>query len=374
MTDVVSHGASWQALVAYQLTRLLSLGPDAVGVFIVLSGFCLMLPVVRAGDWSLRGGVTGFFKGRIRRIIPPYYAAIAVSIALLMITAAIQNHAVPSWPVSRWDVVSHLLLIHNLAPSTINSINAAMWSIATEFQIYLLFPLLLLVASRAGLTASVLCGFGLGYAVMVSGIATEHYGLLLLAPWYLGLFTLGMAGAVICHSPEPRFARLRDKAPWGLITLGWWIVFALCRGLVGDPETRLSPRFWRDPILGLATSSLIVYLANYPVSLRKPLILRFLESRAMSGLGVFSYSLYLIHLPLIGLFDLAIPGRLDLSPLLVLLLSLGLSLLCIPASYLFFLAFERPLLKSNPISDQTFEMKKAQLTGGAWRVESHTLR
>src|SRR5689334_14181642 len=56
-------------------------GHFAVDVFIVLSGFCLMLPVVR-GDGTLRGGAKRFFRRRARRILPTYYGALAFSLIL----------------------------------------------------------------------------------------------------------------------------------------------------------------------------------------------------------------------------------------------------------------------------------------------------
>ena len=55
-------------------------GHFAVTLFIVLSGYCLMLPVVR-GDGTLRGGIVPYLK-RARRILPPYYAALGVTILL----------------------------------------------------------------------------------------------------------------------------------------------------------------------------------------------------------------------------------------------------------------------------------------------------
>jgi peptidoglycan/LPS O-acetylase OafA/YrhL len=45
-------------------------GHFAVGLFIVISGFCLMLPVVRTGN-VLRGGARSFISRRARRIVSP---------------------------------------------------------------------------------------------------------------------------------------------------------------------------------------------------------------------------------------------------------------------------------------------------------------
>src|SRR4051812_40619291 len=57
-------------------------GHLSVTVFIVVSGFCLTLPVISQGG-ELRGGVKGFLKRRARRILPPYYAAVALCLVLI---------------------------------------------------------------------------------------------------------------------------------------------------------------------------------------------------------------------------------------------------------------------------------------------------
>jgi len=46
---------------------LIILGHFSVDFFIVLSGFCLMLPVVRSHQ--LNGGAWKFYKKRLRRIV-----------------------------------------------------------------------------------------------------------------------------------------------------------------------------------------------------------------------------------------------------------------------------------------------------------------
>src|SRR5450432_2883737 len=65
-----------------KIVQVLLLGHDSVDVFIVLSGFCLAMPVVR-GDGFVSGGALNFFKKRARRILPPYYFALALSLLLI---------------------------------------------------------------------------------------------------------------------------------------------------------------------------------------------------------------------------------------------------------------------------------------------------
>lgn len=43
---------------------------DAVAVFIVLSGFCLALPIMKSPDFQIRGGFSNYIKRRALRILP----------------------------------------------------------------------------------------------------------------------------------------------------------------------------------------------------------------------------------------------------------------------------------------------------------------
>ncbi len=67
-------------------TFWLSWGQVAVDVFIVLSGYCLMLPVARAGG-ALRGGPVGYMKRRARRILPPMLASLGVAMVCSVLEA-----------------------------------------------------------------------------------------------------------------------------------------------------------------------------------------------------------------------------------------------------------------------------------------------
>src|ERR1700759_5700420 len=83
-------------------------GHLSVDLFIVLSGFSLMLAVIK-NDYSLKGGTLLFFKRRIKRIIPPYYAAMFIS--LLLIWLIIGDETNTLWdmatPVSYASVLTH---------------------------------------------------------------------------------------------------------------------------------------------------------------------------------------------------------------------------------------------------------------------------
>src|SRR5579875_3373423 len=128
---------------------LFNFGHEAVVVFIVLSGYVLMLPVARTQDGHMPKGVWDYFKRRARRILPPYYAALSFSIMLLALYPSLQHPALESpWSVALppfvpMGTLAHILLLHNLTPHGYK-IDPPMWSVALEWQIYFLFPFLFL--------------------------------------------------------------------------------------------------------------------------------------------------------------------------------------------------------------------------------------
>lgn len=341
-----------QLPAAAQLARrILCYGHDAVAVFIVLSGYCLMLPVSRAEGHIVRG-VQSYFGRRAWRILPPYLAALLGSLVLLGVVPALR---IPSGTI--WDdslpafsfgpIASHLLLVHNLFPAWVHTINGPLWSVATEWQIYFFFPLFLLpLWRRFGALCSTLAGLGLGVALLGVAPGVAHAS----CSWYLGLFALGMAAAGINFASRPAESRLREHLPWGYLTCALLVATAIAATVFVKLWFRFMPA--SDVLVGVTTASGLVYLTRHalrPATEPQPLSLRVLQLPALVLLGRFSYSLYLTHLPLVALCYFALQ-QLSLTPgtalLALLVLSLPLSLL---SSYGFFRLFEQRFVGTPPV-------------------------
>ena len=112
----VDHAPFWAAWLIY--------GRFAVVVFIVLSGFSLALSPARHG-WRL-DGLSRFAARRARRILPPYWAALAFSLAVAWLVIPQPGHGMPDVK----SVVVNGLLVQNLVAA--HSPNAAFWSMAVE--------------------------------------------------------------------------------------------------------------------------------------------------------------------------------------------------------------------------------------------------
>lgn len=317
-------------------TYSLVAGHLSVTVFIVISGFCLMLPVVRAGN-CLRGGTVAFLKRRARRILPPYYGALAF--CLLSIWTIIGKPTGTLWdvPIERSNVaiLSHLVLLQDVFGT--GKINYVFWSIAVEWQIYFLFPVLVWSWRRFGPALTVVVALVVGYGLRLGFAQTR---LVRAAPQYLGLFALGMLAAYLVTSDDSRSLRARARFPWLSACIACAALVGVLSGVRGW-EWANDHFYVLDLPVGIGAMSLLVLTSRD----RGSLITRALSWRPLVFIGTFSYSLYLIHAPLLQMIWQYVLAPAHLSPVAIFVALMGPGALAIlVGSYGFFRVFEQPFM------------------------------
>lgn len=305
------------------LVNLTRYGHYAVAVFIVLSGFCLMLPVARSADRQLRGGVLQYIKRRAWRILPPYYAALVVAVLLpilphlLAMVIHTLHHKPPmnalaflGWNAALLrNLALHIFVVHNLFSSATATINPPLWSVGMEWQIYFLLPVLLLpIWRRAGVIGLVVAAYALGVAPHF--LLPHAVNFDWTCPWYVGLFALGMAGATIASAQTGTRTYAVRNAPWGIIS---GLLFASLAALaVVHTDWLCDSTLWwaTDFLAGCATVALILHCARAAhvahVTGHRVGALKLLEAPKLLLLGGFSYSLYLVHGPVVNLLEFMI--------------------------------------------------------------------
>jgi peptidoglycan/LPS O-acetylase OafA/YrhL len=284
----VNHAPWWAAPFLY--------GRFAVVVFIVLSGFCLAAGPARR-EWRLTG-VAEFARRRAWRILPAYWAALVFSLLMTWFVVA-----QPGWPTPTGrSVLVNGGLVQDvfLVPSP----NRAFWSIAIEAQLYLVFPLLILLVRRTHaavmLAAVAVPVLYLGTAGSAGNLDAAHV-VTQYTPDLAVLFAIGVAAAGLVRHAA-RAARW-----WGTVALVLAVPPAVLIRTAGSTWT-IDHLFWVDLSLGPAIACVLVAVSTGHAGL----LGRVLDSRPLRRLGTVSYSLYLTHAPIvIALYYGVFEGRVD---------------------------------------------------------------
>lgn len=323
------------------INPLFGFGHYAVDVFIVLSGFCLMIPISMAGG-VLKGGAKNFFARRALRILPTYYAALALSaiLGLTIISAETNTHWDASLPVDGRSILAHLFLLQDVWKSTSASINHVMWSISVEWRIYFLFPLMVIAAQRYGALKTTIVAVLGSYAVWgvltrVPQINTNPVGT---SPYYVGLFALGMLACdwSLGQNREQSLGKKPILFGTAFIAL---LVAVFSFGKFGGG--RLVPLQFMSLFVGLSTAGLLLAVGRGYL----PRIGKLLSWKPIVVLGTFGYSLYLFHAPLIQVLWLYVVKPMNLAVPKQEALLYALSPVIVGGCYVFYLLFEKPVTK-----------------------------
>lgn len=326
------------------IVKFFSYGHYSVDVFIVLSGFCLMLPIVRNGG-IMRESTIEFYVKRARRILPPYYLALLLSI--LAIFFLIGKPTGEAWDMSLsiqpHDVISHILLIHDLFRETRVTINPVFWSIAVEWRIYLLFPAIVLMWKKWGSlkTTVLLSGISCLFPLIFSKIPSLNLDPIGPSPHFVALFLLGMLACDLLFIDSELNRTLRDEFPWNET-----MILSLLLSLPTYQFFSVGGQSWMiaDLLMGFFSFSLLmmVFLG------RSSILSTILNLRLLTKLGNFSYSLYLLHMPCLQLVIQYVIKPFGLNStfnfLLLIFAALPFSFI---VSYAFFLICERPFLSQS---------------------------
>lgn len=283
-------------------------GSEAVFVFFILSGFVLTLPFLRATHPKWRV----YYPKRLLRLYLPVWGSLVFALVMAWLVPRTENVENSPW-----------INIHALGTTPIRDailifgtgvLNSPLWSLRWELLFSLLLPVYLFLAMR--LRKFWLIWFASTLAVI--GIASTIGEEKLI---YLPMFGLGVLMAVHKSQLESWAQRLRS---WS-----WACLIAACILLLTSK--------WMIPDVPALNSFAVLggVLAMF-LFLYFPPAIRFGEYSLLRWLGKISFSLYLIHEPIV----VSVALRLETAnPLLVLAISLPISL---AVAELFFRFVEKP--------------------------------
>ena len=281
-----------------------SFGYIGVFLFFVISGFCIHLQWAKARAAQEQQGIQfgSFWRRRLRRLYPPYLIAFALFMLMAALTTGINiTH------FFIYDVVMHLLMLHNLDPNTCYSINGVFWTLAIEEQLYLAYFLLLFLRTR----------WGWGPTLLVCVLARVGWFLFSHAAWVSIGVGIPVPEAAASHWFTWALGAIAVESAFGLIKLPKWsrnlwiggaaIVLAstISRILPITPKDTL-PHDLAWMLMHPAWGVGFFILVNRAVAAEQSWLAKLDQPRVISRIvirmvaaaafvGVFSYSLYLTH-------------------------------------------------------------------------------
>jgi peptidoglycan/LPS O-acetylase OafA/YrhL len=147
----------WESWLPQITSYVVHFAFAGIYLFFVISGFCIHLYWAKTRAAGVHEPTINFFafwKRRVRRLYPAYFAALAIYLCYIAYKTPV--HVTGSY---LWDVLLHLFMLHNLDLRTTYTINAAFWTLAIEEQLYLAYFLLLFLRIRFGWARTLLLCF-----------------------------------------------------------------------------------------------------------------------------------------------------------------------------------------------------------------------
>ena len=326
----------WQKMAVHALT-LFGWGHEAVILFFVLSGFAIHLRFAR--EQAELGSKAPFhpgtyFRRRIKRLYPPLLLALALTFGLDALGA---HFRLPIHPMVGPVTHDAPTLLGNLAfamdnwgqaPFACFGTDKPLWSLRYEAAFYLFYPLLWLLNRRsawlamaATLTMALLLAWMPAHGA--SSLDLLRKPLELLFVWWLGGFLAEVFTGRV-RLPMKGLAVLALCLPFGLRRPGTEVAFA--------------PKPYDMWLLGLGFFGLMAAcLAWHPILDRSRL------TGFFAKLGDCSYTLYVIHMPILVLLGGWLMSRTsDGEPPCSLLWVLPGVALCVTLAWLMHFIVETP--------------------------------
>jgi peptidoglycan/LPS O-acetylase OafA/YrhL len=242
-------------------------GWTGVYIFFPISGYCIYAAISRGEN----GTVGHFVRRRWRRIAPPYWASLLLAIGVGFLASPFNGGLVGylNLGAAKWLSVVTLTQVFSSEPYVINPVY---WSLCYEEQFYIVMALTLLAPDRYRLR-------------LLLGV-TVVSALYLLPAWPAALQVQGLflrhwlefASGIAVFT----WLNRRQERRFALAVLGLAIAMALVTRDLGLE-------------ISAAVACVLIALAPFDEAIATTRV-----GAALGALGLFSYSLYLVHVPIGG--------------------------------------------------------------------------
>lgn len=292
--------------LAYSPLHILWAGGEAVYVFFILSGFVLTLPILRRGSARWRS----YYPSRLIRLYLPVVASVVLAAILAVLVTRTPMDGRSKWMELHSEPLTLANIIRDATLINPGWLNSPLWSLKWEVIFSLLLPAYLIVAAKTRRWWWVVA---LGSIALSTAGAVIGNGFIT----YLPMFMIGCSIAAGWDS-----AQLVPQRIWSVllgcgllgITAHWWVSPFIGRG-----------EHLTLPVVLVSAATIVIASARWNGADTN------LQRRPIQWLGRTSFSLYLVHEPIVVTIALLIPAT----------YSWTVPLLSIPAALVAGAAFSR---------------------------------
>lgn len=310
------------------------LGGLGVDLFFVLSGFLITFLLLKEKEQFLKVDYRSFYMRRVLRIWPLYYVIIFLSLFIL------PNFEIFSLPLLHdkfnfsTDWLYILLFFILMLPNVLFVIKpihfaAQTWSIGTEEQFYLIWPLLISKTERHKVLFLSVIVLYWSFHFLINSSFFDDFRLMGIFRNFYNLFkidvlTIGAFAAILCFEKNTILDKIINIKVF-IITIFLILYFYTNENL-----------FIERIVYSLLFVSLILNLVNLK------LLSTVLEFKVINYLGKISYGIYMYHLILIVLIINILIKLNCFNNIVLYVLSFTLTIVVSSLSYEY---FEKPFLK-----------------------------
>ncbi|WP_268895176.1 acyltransferase [Goekera deserti] len=315
--------------LTYTPLHLLWAGGEAVLVFFVLSGLVLALPHMRGsrpGTWA------PYYRKRLVRLYVPVVVAVALTGLIVTLVPRVVDPAASWWTNAHAGPATLSVLVHDagLLWGT-GWLNSPLWSLRYEVFFSLFLPVFVVLVRQ--LTAPLWLSVPASLWMTAWAASAGHQLISFMFVFAVGVLLAQQLATLAAWGTRVNASRSAGLL-WTALTAGgllallteWWVKALVADGTLWVPLGR------PGGVLGTAVLVFVV--------LHCPAVRRAFDRRPVQWLGTISFSLFLVHEPIVvsvATFTPATPSGLLVS----LAVGLPLSLL---AAVVFWWLVERPSL------------------------------
>jgi peptidoglycan/LPS O-acetylase OafA/YrhL len=268
-------------VIAGYMTAPMYGGAAGVSIFFVISGYCIHRHAAMrlAADPNYRLDSRLFWARRFVRIYPVLFAALLLTLGLDLVSLHFPPVSQKIRDIGVQAFLVNLFSLQGVAGYAYGS-NGALWTLSLEVQLYAVYPLLLALRRRIGLGAT------MGVIAVVSVMSAwwlERHDVQFFSSYWL-MWALGVYLAEV-HARPSAFALTTRQA-------ALWRAAAVLFGILGCAVVHLGEygalQSWA---LGFACYMRTVFARDRSYAPHNFVV------RAFARCGAFSYSLYIVHLP-----------------------------------------------------------------------------